>query len=78
MLGYKDGRTIVNDMGIVPIIKNHFAQEFSEYAFESITVTRNAMRLIWEVKGVCAGFVLTATFSKEYLESKYQIIYKLP
>lgn len=78
ILGYEDGRMLVNDIGIIPIIKDHFRRLFSEYRFDSITVTRNAMRLDWEVRGACGEFTLTTTFHKEYLEEKYQIKYQLP
>ena len=78
ILGYDNGRTIVNDIGIVPLIKEQFRKLFSDYEFDSITVTRNALRLDWDVKGTCGGIVLTANFRKEYIENKYQIKYQLP
>lgn len=78
ILGYHDGRMLVNDIGIIPIIKDHFRHLFSEYEFDSITVTRNVLHLDWEVRGTCGDFTLTATFRKEYLEEKYQIKYQLP
>lgn len=78
ILGYDNGRTIVNDIGIVPYIKKQFRKLFPDYEFDSITVTRDALRLDWDVKGVCGGIVLTANFRKEYIEDKYQIKYQLP
>lgn len=78
ILGYEDGRTVVNDIGIVPVIKELFMNFFSDYKFDSITVTRNALRLDWDVRGTCGDLVLTANFRKDYIESKYQIKYQLP
>ena len=78
ILGYDDGRMLVNDIGMTPIIKDHFRRLFPEYHFDSITVTRNVMYLEWEVRGTCGEFTLTTSFRKEYLEEKYQIKYQLP
>ena len=77
ILGYDNGRTIVNDIGIVPIIKEQFKSLFPNYEFDTITVTRNALKLDWDVKGTCGSLVLTANFRKEYIESMYQIKYQL-
>lgn len=65
-------------MAVVPVIKELFMNFFSDYKFDSITVTRNALRLDWDVRGTCGDLVLTANFRKDYIESKYQIKYQLP
>lgn len=79
IMGYNyDGYVLVNDVGIVPVIKQQFAEDFPDYKFDSISISRKVPELEWKVTGVCGELSITTTYRFDYLEQKYNIKYVIP